>query len=265
MISGRWAGQRENTRFTFCGQILFPLCSRERSSISTRCPGIVIPSPGCVENKSSGRSVGTHLFFSVPHRHRASVWPLFTPEDIWTNSLNPPHCGGRYADAQGTGRSKSQTNKTSVYSSSAMMDCLLVQNKSIPFLTKQVKTITPSPPSLSPTTTLAYCTFFFFPHFPSVFLWSWSWGEEPEIEVKLIQYLGAKINFWGCIFLFKQNSAIRLTNLSILGMNSWEKESDWQSLGLHRIVYDPSIGSFGCVHKPCYMLPWAPTSFLLPL
>lgn len=162
MISGRWAGQRENTRFTFCGQILFPLCSRERSSISTRCPGIVIPSPGCVENKSSGRSVGTHLFFLVPHRHRASVWPLFTPEDIWTNSLNPPHCGGRYADAQGTGRSKSQTNKTSVYSSSAMMDCLLVQNKSIPFLTKQVKTITPSPPSLSPATTLAYCTFFFF-------------------------------------------------------------------------------------------------------
>lgn len=96
------------------------------------------PKPGCVESEGCRGSVGSHVFFSAPHRLLCPV-PVFTPKDIEPSPTPSPLCGGG-ADAPATGRSKNQINKTlSVYSPTGMMDCLDGPGQKYPLPHRPVK------------------------------------------------------------------------------------------------------------------------------
>ena len=110
------------------------------------------PHPGCGESETSGRSVGTHLSF-CPYLLPRTFEPV----------VSTPHPVGVGANAQGTGRSKSQTNKTPVYSPTAVMDCLVLQPKVSPSTQRRLKQSLPYPHHSSPQLSRqGHCTFFFF-------------------------------------------------------------------------------------------------------
>lgn len=186
---------------------LLPLCPSERKQ-ETLLLRWSFPNCDCVESEGWGDQLVFTCFCQFLKGIRLLYYPYLllraSEPVVWTS----PNVGAR-ADAQDTGRrNKSQTNKTpSVYSPTAIMDCFLVQAKTIHFQMDQVKTVTPTHFFLSPVTTLVLT--FFSSHFPDMFLWGWSWEKELERDRGQTNLASWSQNSClGHIFPFKQTTLL---------------------------------------------------------